>query len=97
MARTVRSSPNAFVAEVARYLAVDPDDVQRMIDLAKLPAIKIPKRTRTVKRIPLRDFHAWLLKRTVNPSPLLANYDTFLADFDASVRTDAAKKLMVES
>lgn len=87
MARTVRSSPNAFVAEVARYLAVDPDDVQRMITVAKLPALKIPKKTRTVHRIPLRDFHAWLLKRTQNPTPQLATYDTFLADFDASART----------
>jgi len=87
VARTVRSSPNAFVSEVARYLAVDPDDVQRMIRIAKLPALKIPKETRTVHRIPLRDFHAWLLKRTKNPAPQLASYDTFLADFDATART----------
>jgi excisionase family DNA binding protein len=87
MAATVRSSANAFVAEVARYLAVEPGDIQRMIRVAKLPAIRIPKETRTVQRIPLRDFHAWLLKRTENPTPQLASYDTFLADFDATART----------
>ena len=86
MARSAPTAPNAFVAEVARYLAVDPDDVQRMIRLAKLPAIRIPKVTRTVQRIPLRDFHAWLLKRTTNPTPQLASYETFLADFDAAAR-----------
>lgn len=87
MAATVRSSPNAFVSEVARYLAVEPGEIKRMIRLAKLPAIKIPATTRTVHRIPLRDFHAWLLKRTENPTPQLARYESFLADFDASART----------
>lgn len=91
MASTRKRSSNAFLAEVARYLCVDADDVKRMIETAKLPAIKIPKMTRTVQRVPLRDFHAWLLHRTQNPTPGLANYETFLADFDASVRTkDAA-------
>ena len=87
MACSVRKSPNAFVAEVARYLAIDPDDVQRMIRVAKLPAIKIPKAKRAVLRIPLRDFHSWLLKRTQNPPPELSSYDTFLADFDEARMT----------
>jgi hypothetical protein len=94
VAASVRSSSNAFVAEVARYLAVDPEDVTRMIRVAKLPALRIPKETRTVQRIPLRDFHAWLLKRTANPTPELASYETFLADFDASriIRKNAASR-----
>jgi hypothetical protein len=86
MARSLRSSPNAFPAEVARYLAVEPDDVKSLIKKAKLPALRIPKATRAVTRIPLRDFHAWLQARTENPAPQLANYENFLADFD-SIRT----------
>jgi hypothetical protein len=89
MARSVRSSPNAFVAEVARYLAVDPDDVQAMIHgAAKLPHFKIPKKTRHVYRIPLRELHAWLRARSGRTA--FADYETFLADFDASARTKTA-------
>lgn len=90
MASTVRKSPNAFVAEVARYLSVEPPEVKRLIRLAKLPAIKIPAATRPVYRIPLRDFHAWLIDRTTNPAPKLRHYETFLADFDATARTKTA-------
>lgn len=86
MARTVRTSPYAFPAEIARYLAIEPEAVRRMIRLDKLPAIRLAAKTRRVQRIPLRDFHAWLLKRTQNPVPELASYVTFLADFDATAR-----------
>lgn len=87
MARSVRSSPNAFVAEVARYLAVEPEDVQEMIRIAKLPHFKIPKKTRHVYRIPLREFHAWLRNRSDRTA--FSDYETFLADFDASARKAA--------
>ena len=90
MACSVRSSPIAFPAEVARYLMVEPEDVKRMIRMDKLPAIEIPMLKRKVTRIHLRDFHLWLLHRSKNPSGQLANYEIFLADFDASARTKAA-------
>lgn len=77
---TKRSRSNAFVAEVARYLEVEPDDVKRMIRTAKLPSLQVPKKTRNVTRIPLRSFHAWLMGRTENPGPM-ADYETFLTDF----------------
>lgn len=86
MAQSAKNSPNAFVAEVARYLAVEPADVKRMIRVDRLPAIRIPKQVRAVLRVPLRDFHAWLCKRAQNPTPELASYEQFLADFDASAR-----------
>jgi hypothetical protein len=86
MAKSLPSSPNAFPAEVARYLSLEPGDVQDLVKKSKLPALKIPKKTRTVIRIPLRDFHAWLQGRTQNPTPHLAKYETFLADFDATRR-----------
>lgn len=91
MARTAAQTPNAFVAEIARYLSVEPEDVQRLIRVAKLPAIRIPKEKRAVVRVPLRDFHGWLLKRTQNPTPELEIYDTFLADFDATARGGSRK------
>lgn len=91
MAISPKNNSLAFVAEVARYLSVEPPDIQRMIRLAKLPAIKIPKATRPVFRIPLRDFHVWLVSRTTNPAPELANYEKFLKDFD-QVRQRPGKK-----
>jgi hypothetical protein len=92
MAQTVRSSPNAFIAEVARYLACNPKDVRAMVKKAGLPVLSFPKATRTVMRVPLRDFHAWLLRRTRNPTPLLASYETFLADFDEAARSHPEPK-----
>ena len=87
MAASVRSSSNAFVAEIARYLSIEPADVKRLIRVASLPALKIPKQTRSVLRIPLRDFHAWLIKRAMGNVVHLDRYETFLADFDSAVRT----------
>jgi hypothetical protein len=81
MARSTPNAAVAFPAEVARYLSVEPEDVQSMIRLEKLPAIKLPAKTRHVYRIPLRDFHRWLLTRTQNPAHALTHYETFLADF----------------
>jgi len=81
-----RAGENAFVAEVARYLMVDPDDVRRMVEMDALPAISIPKQTRNVLRIPLRDFHGWLVKRAKNLTGL-SNYERFLAEFQKVRKT----------
>ncbi|MES2923713.1 MAG: hypothetical protein V4819_19315 [Verrucomicrobiota bacterium] len=86
MARSPQNGPVAFVAEIARYLCSEVEDVERMIRLDKLPHFTLPKAKRTVKRIPLRDFHAWLKKRPGSERPELANYETFLADFNRSGR-----------
>lgn len=91
MARSAHKSPQAFPAEIARYLCMEPEDVRNMIALDRLPALKIPKAKRSVLRVPLRDFHAWLCKRALSPVPELATYETFLADFDATARADRAK------
>jgi hypothetical protein len=93
MARSSPSAPHAFVSEVARYLAMEPADVKRMIALDKLPAVRIPREKRHVHRIPLRDFHAWLLKLSTAPVPELASYETFLADFDGSARSERAAEV----
>lgn len=85
MATSVRSSPNAFIAEVARYLAVEPEEIRTMIRITKLPHLKLIGKTRPVYRIPLREFHAWL--RLQSARTAFADYETFLADFDATART----------
>ncbi len=85
---SVRQSPYAFVSEVARYLAVEASDVRRLILRHDLPATRLPAATRVVHRIPLRDFHAWLLRQTPSPETALhlADYATFLEDFRAAGR-----------
>lgn len=75
-----RNRSNAFVAEVARFLEVEPADVESMIRTARLPALRVQKPTRSVTRIPLRSFHAWLMGRTENPGPM-ADYPVFLEEF----------------
>jgi hypothetical protein len=91
MASSATAAPHAFVAEIARYLAMEPADVQRMVELDRLPALRLPREKRHVLRIPLRDFHRWLCARAVTPTPALATYETFLADFDASARAPRRK------
>ncbi|MEO5712591.1 MAG: hypothetical protein ABIT37_03810 [Luteolibacter sp.] len=86
MARSPINNPLAFPCEIARFLCVEAADVETMFKSDKLPFRSIPKKKRTVKRVPLRDFHEWLKNRPGNPSRCLANYETFLADFNAAVR-----------
>lgn len=90
MARSPQNNALAFVAEVARYLCSEVADVERMMQLDGLPYREIPKRTRRVKRIPLRDFQAWLLRQPGNSCPSLANYEIFLADFNQAGRKQPA-------
>ncbi len=86
---TVRSSPYAFPHEVARYLAIEAADVKRLVKLDGMPATAIPKATRTVLRIYLPDFHAWLVRRSKNPGSL-AIYPEFLAEFERTARVTAS-------
>ena len=67
-------------ADVGRFLRVDPEDVQRMVDLDNLPHTKVPGEKRPMIRIFLPDFHAWLAARS-RLSPKLANYDEFKRAF----------------
>ena len=91
MATSVRSSAYAFVAEVARFLAVEPSDIKSMIRLDKLPHTLIPKATRNVPRIYLPDLHAWLLSRSAGDCHQLQNYPAWLAEFNRIARTSPAE------
>lgn len=86
MARSPQNSSLAFPSEVARYLCLEDEDINRMMAMDALPYLLVPKIKRSVRRIPLRDFHAWLLKRVKNPAPAISKFETFLADFHATRR-----------
>lgn len=84
MARSTNNNALAFPAEVARYLCLEPADVERLMAKDALPYFSLPKVKRTVKRIPLREFHAWLRGRAKNHTPSLNSFETFLADFEST-------------
>lgn len=86
MARSPINNALAFPCEIARFLCVEAADVETMFQSDDLPYRLIPKKKRSVKRVPLRDFHVWLKNRPGNAAKELANYDKFLADFNAAVR-----------
>jgi hypothetical protein len=46
--------------DVRRFLAVDPEEVDRMIEEDRLPIVKVPGARKPAIRIFLPDFHAWL-------------------------------------
>jgi hypothetical protein len=81
MASSRAGSATAFPAEVARFLLVSPADVQRMVRLDRLPAMKVPMSTRTVLRFYLPDLHRWLVGRS-DACYELRNYADFLERFD---------------
>lgn len=76
-------SSYAFVAEVARFLRVQPRDVRTWLRTDGLPETRVPTRTKTVPRIYLPDLYRWLLDRTPNPGPEMRNYERFLEEFGA--------------
>ena len=92
MATSLRQTPYAFPAEVARFLAIPPTDILALIRQDKLPATPLPKAKRIAYRIYLPDLHAWLLSRSKNPGPHLTNYAEFLTQFDQTARTTSPRE-----
>ena len=70
-------------AEIARFLGVESAEVDRMIELDDLPAIRVPGQTRPSVRIYLVDFHRWLL-RGADPASEIRDYPGFVASFQAA-------------
>lgn len=68
-------------AAVARFLGVEPEQVQEMLDMDGLPFVSIPGKTRPGVRIFLPAFHEWLVKRGRNGSERLADYQEFKRAF----------------
>jgi hypothetical protein len=83
----------AMPAEIARFLRLEREDVITLIKSDGLPATSIPRKTRSVKRVWLRDLHRWLMANTSPPSAALGDFETFRADFQkhrATSRKSAA-------
>src|SRR4051794_36551945 len=72
---------HALLAQVARYFGVQPADVKRSVEHDGLPVIRYPMKTTTVARFPMRDLHAWILKRTKGETPHLSDFERWQADF----------------
>jgi len=71
-------------ADVRRFLQVDDDEVQRMIDQDNLPYIRKPGATKPGVRIFLPDFHEWLVGYAQGASRRIADYPEFLRAFWAA-------------
>jgi hypothetical protein len=72
----------ATVREVATFLAVQPEDVRRMIHLDNLPAWRMPSAKRIVFRVILGEFYEWQRERaTADRFPAR---DRWLAGFERS-------------
>jgi hypothetical protein len=69
-------------AEVARFLGVEPEQVQEMLHLDGLPYVSIPGRKRPGVRIFLPAFHEWLLRRAKGPAWTLEDYAEFRRAFE---------------
>ena len=69
--------------DVRRFLAVDPDEVDRMIEQDDLPVVKVPGRLKPAIRIFLPDFHAWLLTWT-RTGAAIRDYKVFRKAFFAA-------------
>ena len=83
----------AMPAEIARFLRLDPADIATLIKSDGLPATKIPKKTRSVTRVWLRDLHRWVLANTRNAAATtLSDFDTFRAAFDQHRATPSPKQ-----
>jgi hypothetical protein len=82
----------AFPAEVARFLEIEPADVDRLIEYDELPVSSIPKVRRTVRRIYLPDFHAWLVQRSSGQVRSLMSYEEFLRVFCEVARKERKEK-----
>ena len=59
------------ITTIAHFLHVKASAVSRMIDQDGLPAIRVPTDRKNIRKIPLRQFHSWLSKRSENIVPSL--------------------------
>lgn len=70
------------ISTIARYLRVKRDAVIRMIEEDGLPAVRIPTRTKHVRKVPLRPFHLWLYQGSENTATSLEDLRTDLDALD---------------
>lgn len=71
----------AMKSELARYLRLEPEDIDRAVAEDSLPCTKLLGAARFSQRFPLRAVHAWLLARTENAPPEMRDFERFRGDF----------------
>jgi hypothetical protein len=83
----VSAAANAFKGDVAVYLGVEPEDIDRMVAEDKLPCLRLLGKKRFIHKFPLRGVHAWLVERTENAPRELLDFERFREDFQWAVNT----------
>ena len=83
-----RPMPEEFAmkSELARYLRLEPEDIDRAVAEDKLPCLKLLGEARFSQRFPLRGVHAWLLARTEHAPDEMRDFDRFREGFLMSGR-----------
>jgi hypothetical protein len=77
---------NAFKGDVAAYLGVEPEDIDRMVAEDKLPCLRLLGKKRFIHKFPLRGVHAWLVERTENAPREMLDFERFREDFAEAVK-----------
>lgn len=81
MSAVMREEEFAMKSELARYLRLDPEDIDRAVAEDKLPCTKLLGSARFSQRFPLRAVHAWLLARTEHAPEEMRDFESFRRDF----------------
>jgi hypothetical protein len=76
----------ALKSELARFLRMEPEDIDRAVAEDKLPCLKLLGSRKFSQRFPLRGVHAWLLERTENVPERMWDYGRFREDFEGAVK-----------
>ena len=71
----------ALKSELARYLRMEPEDIDRAVEQDKLPCTRLLGEARFSQRFPLRGVHAWLLERTENAPGEMRDFGRFREGF----------------
>ena len=83
----------ALKSELARYLRMEPEDIDRAVAEDKLPCTKLLGSRKFSQRFPLRGVHAWLLERTENIPDRMWDYGRLREDFERAAK--AGQKLKI--
>ncbi len=76
-------------SELARFLAVPPEEIDRMIDEDGLPCLRLPGKNKPAIRFRLRDVWKWLQKW--NKGCDLKSYADFEREFEEAQSRETAQ------
>ena len=79
-------------SELARYLRLEPEDVDRAVREDGLPCTRLLGEARFCLRFPLRGVHAWLLARTENAPEGMRDFESFRSGFARKAKMKTEKK-----